>query len=117
MVGPPSTAEVSMSASPSPASHSPGSITSGGQFLLLLFRFLIGYGILFVCLLLLLRRPAWDLSAVDAVYWGTLLLLLVSHRRAAVAAGTREPWLGVAVWHVVVAGAIWMACHFGQAIE
>ena len=53
-------------------------ITSGGRFLLLLLRFFVGYGVLFACTLLLLRKPAWQLSAVDAVFWGALAMALTA---------------------------------------
>jgi hypothetical protein len=75
--------------------HPPGPppappITSGGAFALEVFRSLGAYGVMFICVILLLRRPAWDLSVVDVVFWTNLIALLVLQRRAAAAGTTRE---------------------------
>jgi hypothetical protein len=104
-----------MSAPTKPATSSPAAITSGRQFLLLIFRYFAGYGVLFVCLLLLLRRPAWDWSAVDAVFWGTLLLLIHLHRRAALAQGDGR-WATIAMQHLGLGSLLWLASHSGQLI-
>ena len=104
-----------MSVPTRPVTSSPAAITSGRQFLLLIFRYLVGYGVLFICLLLLLRRPAWDWSAVDGVFWGTLLLLVYLHRRAA-AAEADGRWGAIALQHLGIGGVLWLASHSGQLI-
>jgi hypothetical protein len=104
-----------MSTTP-PVSTSQAPITSGSQFFLLIFRFFAGPGALFICLLLLLRRQPWDLSAVDAVFWGTLVLLVYLHRRAFLK-GTSSEWRGAAVRIVALAGVLWVACHSMQLIQ
>jgi len=91
-------------------------ITSSSGFLLEVFRAIGAAGVMFVCIILLLRRPPWDLSPVDAVFWGTLILLLVVQGRAAKAAGTtrafRSTW-----WRMVcVALLAWVGAHSVQLI-
>jgi hypothetical protein len=86
-------------------------ITSGGGFLLVVFRSLGAVGVMFVCAILLLRRPPWQLSPVDAVYWTTLLLLLVAQCCAAKTAGTLRAF-GRTWWRIVAAALlVWLAAH------
>ncbi len=94
---------------PSP-SGSPAAepITSGAGFALDVFRFLGGYGILFVCLILLLRRPAWSFGIVDGLYWGVLLLVLFLHRRAAKTPAARAAWGRACASHLLLAGLLWV---------
>ena len=100
---------------PQPASET-ATITSGGQFLLLLVRSVFGYGVLFACILLLLKRPAWSLSAIDWVYWLTLVLVLFLHRQAMASSDGLRAWPKFAIGHVVVAGALWTLAQSVQAI-
>jgi hypothetical protein len=102
---------------PIQSGDSPASITSGGQFAGLIFRYFVGYGVMFVCVLLLLRRGAWDFSAVDVVFWATLVVVLFLHRLAAVREGTLDRWPGLALRHLAIAGVLWGACHSGQLID
>ena len=92
-------------------------ITSGSEFLLMVFRSLVAYGVLFVCVILLLRRPAWDLSLVDVVFWGVLILLLVLHGRAARIAGTTREWGRARLQHVAVALLLWAGAQSVQLID
>lgn len=97
---------------PVPPPASP--ITSGSGFLLEIFRSFGAAGVMFVCVILLLRRPAWQLSPVDAVFWGTLVLLLVAQARAASVAGTMRAF--ARTWWRVVAVALlaWVGAHSVQ---
>jgi hypothetical protein len=63
---------------------------SFSEVALRVYRSLVAYGVMFACIVLLLRRPAWNLSVVDVVFWANLTLLLVLQRRAAAAGTTRE---------------------------
>lgn len=92
-------------------------ITSGGAFLLEIFRGIGAYGMLFICIMLLLRRPPWDLSLVDVAFWGILMLLLVLHGRAAKVAGTPREWGRERLLHVVVALLLWVGAHSVQLIR
>lgn len=100
---------------PVPPTASP--ITSSSGFLLEIFRSLGAVGVMFVCVILLLRRPPWDVSLVDAVYWGTLILLLVAQAHAAKVAGAartfRRTWWRVAA----VALLAWVGAHSVQLIR
>ncbi|HEX6813384.1 MAG TPA: hypothetical protein VF384_17320 [Planctomycetota bacterium] len=100
---------------PVPPSTAP--ITSGGEFLLQVFRFLVGYGILFVCLILLLRQPAWSLSVVDAIYWGALGAVLLLGRRAAKAEQTLGEWARARNLHLAVACALWIGAQSVHLID
>ncbi len=106
-----------MSAPTPTPTPSASEITTGREFLLLTFRCFVGYGVLFVCLLLALRRPPWVLSPADAVYWGTLVAILYLHRRAALAAGTAKQWRVAACWHVAAAAVVWGIGHATQPIH
>ncbi len=97
-----------------PGSPASGPITSGGDFAVEIFRFLAGYGILFVCLVLLLRRSAWSFGVVDGLYWGVLLLVLFLHRRAAKTSAERAAWARSCATHLVVAGLLWVG---GQSVQ
>lgn len=102
---------------PAPAPCSPPggqAETSGGQFLALILRFFVGYGVLFACLLLLLRRPAWTLSAVDVVFWLALVMIVVLHRLSVRTASDIAQWRSAALRHVVGAGLLWVA---GQSVH
>ncbi len=92
-------------------------ITSGSAFLVELFRGLGAYGVLFACIILLLRRPAWDLSLIDAVFWGVLILLLILNGRAAQIAGTTRAWGRARLQHVVVALLLWVGAQSLQLIR
>lgn len=94
-----------------PVSSVPPPVTSGSAFLLLIFRGFVGYGVLFVCLLLLLRRAPWDLSTVDIVYWVTLAAILFLHRRAGRESGAVDGWPRLVLQHVAIAGGLWAAAH------
>ena len=101
---------------PQPASD-PATITSGSQFLLLLLRSVVGYGVLFGCILLLLKRAAWSLSAIDWVYWLTLVLVLVLHRRAMASSGALRAWPKFLIGHVVAASVLWALAQSVQVIK
>ncbi|MDO8361288.1 MAG: hypothetical protein Q7V88_00180 [Actinomycetota bacterium] len=94
-----------------PGPPPPAPITSSGSFLLEIFRSIGAYGVLFVCIILLLRRPAWDLSMIDAVFWGVLILLLIVHGRAAKVAGTTRAWGRARLQHVAVALLLWVGAQ------
>src|SRR5262245_43349191 len=82
-------------------------ITSFSEFLLMVFRSLGAFGVMGICIILLLRRPAWDLSLVDVVYWVNLTALFVLQGRAARAAGTTREWARTRLQLVAVALLLW----------
>ena len=92
-------------------------ITSGSEFLLVVFRCLGAYGVIFICIILLLRRPAWDLSVVDVVYWVDVIALLVLQGRAARAAGTTREWARAGLQLVAVAVVLWAGAQSVQLID
>jgi hypothetical protein len=100
---------------PAPPSTAP--ITSGTEFLLQVFRFLGGYVILFVCLILLLRRPAWSLSIVDAVYWSTLVAVILLQRRAAKAEQANGEWPRIRNLHLAIGPALWLGAQSVHLID
>ena len=105
-------------ADPNPPGPPPAPpITSGTEFLLIIFRSLGAYGVMFICIILLLRRPAWDLSGVDAVYWVNLIALLVLQGRAATAAGTTREWARARLQLVAVAVMLWAGAQSVQLID
>ena len=89
-------------------------ITSGGQFLALILRFIFGYGVLFGCLLLLLRRPAWTFSMVDAVYWVALGLVVLLHRLSSRGPDQVTRWRRGALQHLAVGVTLWA---LGQSVH
>jgi hypothetical protein len=91
-------------------------ITSMGQFLTLVIRFLFGYAVLFGCLLLLLRRPAWTFSVLDVVFWCALALVVVLHRLTARTEADVRQWRGAALRHITFASLLWLSCQSVQAI-
>ncbi len=101
---------------PAPSSDGPETVTSGGQFLALILRFIVGYGVLFACALLLLRRPAWTLSVVDVLFWSALAMIIVLHRLSATGGEGIARWRSAALWHVVVVGLLWLVCQLVQVI-
>ena len=96
---------------PVPVSPDSAAITSGGQFLALILRFVVGYAVMFVCLLLLLRRSPWTFSAVDAVYWLALVLAVLLHRVTSRGADQIARWRTSAVQHLIVGGVLWLLCQ------
>lgn len=105
-----------MSASaPVPPASPP--VTSGGQFLVLVLRFIVGYGVLLACLLLLLRRPPWTLSPVDAVYWLVLGTIVVLHRLVLRSEDEIALWRSSALRHLGAGTVFWVACQSVHAIR
>lgn len=105
-------------ADPNPPGPPPApTITSGSEFLLVVFRCLGAYGVMFICIILLLRRPAWDLSFVDVVYWLDLIALLFLQGRAARAAGTTREWARARPQLVAVALVLWAGAQSVQLID
>ena len=100
-----------------PGPPPPAPITSGSSFLLEIFRGLGAYGLLFACIILLLRRPAWELSAIDVVFWGVLILLLVLNGRAAKVSGTTREWGRSRLHHVAGALLLWVGAQSVQLIR
>jgi hypothetical protein len=105
-----------MTAPVSPVSPPPVPITTGKEFLLQIFRCFAGYGIMFSCLLLLLRRPPWGISAVDVVFWVTHAIVLYLHRRTASVEGTLSQWGRLVLWQTIVAALLWIACQSVQPL-
>jgi hypothetical protein len=88
---------------PSDAGHrAPPDSDPAGVFFLLLFRGLVAYLILFACAVLMLRRPEWQLSVLDACFWAVLALLLVLQLRA-----DRTVFVPFAAKHLGAGLAVW----------
>ena len=92
-------------------------ITSCSEFLLVIYRSLGAFGVGFICIILLLRRPPWDLSIVDVVFWANLIALLVLQGRAASVAGTTHEWKRVRVQLVAVALLLWAGAQSVHLME
>jgi hypothetical protein len=107
MVGPPF--DATHVHAPAPVGSTP--ITSGGQFLAMLVRFLFGYATAFACALLLLRKPAWTFSPVDAVFWCALGLAVVLQRLVARTEAEVRQWRRAAVRHAAVGALVWLCCQ------
>jgi len=89
---------------------------SFSEVALRVYRSLVAYGVMFACIALLLRRPAWNLSVVDVVFWANLTLLLVLQRRAA-AAGTAREWASPPLGHVTLALLLWVGAQSVKLID
>ena len=105
-------------ADPNPPGPPPAPpITSGSELLLVVFQCLGAHGVMFICIILLLRRPAWDVSVVDVVYWADSIALLVLQGRAARAAGTTREWARPRLQLVAVAVVLWAGAQAVQLID
>lgn len=100
---------------PVPTSRTPVAPTSGSQFLALVLRFVFGYGALFACVLLLLRRQPWTFSAVDVVYWFVLVAIVLLDR-VTKRGENSEGWRRNATLHFAVGSVAWVMCQMVQAI-
>lgn len=60
---------------PTPHSQPEAELRPAGEFLLIMFRAFAGYMLMFVFAMLMLKRPQWQLSLLDACFWGVLLIL------------------------------------------
>ena len=99
-----------------PSATSPP-ITSGSEFLLLLCRTFVGYGAMFACLLLLLRKPSWTFSSVDAVFWVAFVVVSLLDRRAMRREGNGANWARSAFVRLLIAAAFWLAAQSVQLIK
>jgi hypothetical protein len=81
---------------------------------LIVYRSLVGYGVMFACIILMLRRPAWNLSVVDVVFWANLIVLLLLHARTA--RGTKREWARPRLSHVAAALLLWAGAQSVQLI-
>lgn len=91
---------------------------SMGSCLLLLFATLGGYGLLTILALVIVRQPTWQLSLLDAAYWGVALLipfaqvvaLPTTGKEPGKASAPRSPLVQLAVL-ALIAGVVWATAH------
>lgn len=74
-----------------PARHleSEAELRPAGEFLLIMFRTFVGYMAMFVFAMLILKREAWQLSALDLCFWVVVALLVAMRLRDRLPGGGR----------------------------
>jgi hypothetical protein len=97
-------------------------VDSLAGFVLVLFAKVLGYAVLLVCAVLALRRPPWQLSVSDLVFWACVVAIppaqraAVRYEAAAGGAAARSTVRRLAV-HAAVAALVWVAAHSVQALS
>lgn len=86
-------------------------ITTLGELTLVIFRGFGAYVVLAACALGIARYAPFDLSAIDAIYWCTLLLLIGLDLRAGKRADAARSPMRLVVTRVVVATVVWLGAH------
>ena len=96
---------------------SPPTPPSLSELALAAYRSLGAYGVMFACIILLLRRPAWEFSVVDMVFWANLIVLLVLRARAAKVSCTTRELARPRLSHFAVALLLWTGAQSMQLVD